>query len=294
MVDPATLDALDALIWLRTGQAAAQRLACRQSTVSRRVRHALKVFGLELERHEGEWRTLGDPTLLRMERRVHLQARWQQHTSLLRLEATYWSGPLLATPAPRGWLLGDANIVGVARHLELLRDGIIDAWLAGLPDVPGPDDPELCTIPLAWMPVWFVVATDHPLRQLACPTWEDVAAFPSLALPAGAYPQVEQQLRRLGLWNTPSRMARYDRALWEGRSEQELLVGYGTALSLELNPTLQPLPLALPFSSGEALVVRRAQAQHPRLACLRRTLRRRLLPYAQRHQAITLAPDPAP
>ena len=75
----------------------------------------------------------------------------------LRLEATYWSGPLLCTPVPDSWILGLANIVGVPRNFQLVRERIVDVCLTGLPDCPPAGDPELTSIALSKMPVFFVV-----------------------------------------------------------------------------------------------------------------------------------------
>jgi len=46
------LAALDALIWLRTGDRAAELLGCTQSTVSRSSRRCLKAFELTMHRRK--------------------------------------------------------------------------------------------------------------------------------------------------------------------------------------------------------------------------------------------------
>ncbi|MCP9881422.1 hypothetical protein KBY65_02865 [Cyanobium sp. Alchichica 3B3-8F6] len=102
---------------------------------------------------------------------------------------------------------------------------------------------------------------------------------------------MEQALRSLGLWNDGVRMARYRRDLWEGRAEQELVVGYGTALSLAVSgDSLCRLPLQLPFASGDALVVRRDYVQHPRLQALLIQLHRRYLPMVRNHAEVDFDP----
>ena len=120
------------------------------------------------------------------------------------------------------------------------------------------------------------------------------AAFPSLALPAGSYPLVEAELRRIGLWNDASRMRRYRRERWEGRVENDLVIGYGTPLSLRVcGGQLCPLPLQLPFHSGDAVVVHRDFLGHPALETLLQHLRTNLQQLAQEHPEITLMPDAA-
>jgi DNA-binding transcriptional LysR family regulator len=283
VVDLDALAALDALHWLRTGDEVYQRFGYSESTVSRQCRKCLKLFGLSQQRIAGEWCIVGDPHLLQLERRVHQLARWLGRRPL-RLEATYWSGPLLATPAPAGWLLGLCNIVGVERNFQLVRDRIVDVFLAGLPDLPDPDDPDLTAIVLADLPVFYVARPNHPLVGQATLSVDQIAQFPSLGLPDGAYPRVEAALKGIGLWNDPVRMGRYRRDHWEGRAEAELMVGYGTSLSLEVSGgQLVRLPLELPFRSGEALVVRRDYAEHPQLLALKHCLLERLGQLARRH-----------
>jgi DNA-binding transcriptional LysR family regulator len=288
------LAALDLSVWLRSGQEAGARLGISQSNVSRRTRHCLQLLDLQLHKQDDEWELRGPELgleLLALEREVHHRARWQGHGPL-RIEGTYWSGPLLLTPPPPGWLGGGHNTVGIGRPLRWLRDGVIDAWLTGGPDWPEPDDPDLAVVPLCHMPVHLVVAPNHPLlRQLERNdplSWDDVAAFPSLALPPGAYPKVEAALMKLGLWDSPVRMTRYRHERWEGLSTQELMVGYATVLSEQAAPGLVRLPLTLPFASGEALVLRRCWLEHPQTQALLELLRLRLQPWAARHQELVL------
>ncbi len=291
MIDLDTLAAFDGLQWLRTGEEVEKRFGVSGSTISRQSQRCLRRFGLRLERREGEWHVVGDATLLQMERRVHQTARWLGHRPL-RLEATYWSGPLLATPTPPGWILGLSSIVGIPRNFQLVRDRIVDAFLTGLPDLPEPDDPDLTALVLSSMPVFFVAAPDHPLRGQSRLSLAEIARFPSLALPPNSYPRVEAGLRRIGLWNDPVRMNRYRRDLWEGRAEADLTIGYGTPLSLEVSGgSLVRLPLALPFRSGEALVVRRESLDHPKLLALRQLLLGRLRQLAERHPEIEVLAD---
>lgn len=288
------LAALDLSIWLRSGQEAAERLGISQPNVSRRARHCLNLLELQLCKDDEEWELAGSHLgleLLALEREVHHHARWQGYGPL-RIEGTYWSGPLLLSPLPAGWVGGLHNTVGIERPLRWLQQGVIDAWLAGGPDWPAADDPHLMVLPLCRMPVHAVVAPGHPLlRQLENGTplnWDDLAAFPSLALPPGAYPKVEACLQELGLWNTPVRMSRYRHERWEGRSAEELTVAYATVLSEQVAPGLVRLPLQLPLESGEALVLRREWQHHPQTQALLALLRQRLMPWAEQHPELVL------
>ena len=282
MVELDVLEALDCLQWLRTGEEVAKRFAISQPTVSRNAAKALRVFGLEMERVHGEWQLIGDQTFLNLERQVHQMARRLGHRRL-RLDATYWSAPTLCEPLPEGWLLGASNIVGIQRNFALLQDRVMDAWLTGLPDLPTASEPDLTAIVLSKMPVFFVCSPGHPLLAREQIDYGDIAEFPTLALPAGSYPKVETALKSIQLWDDGVRMRRYCRDKWEGRSEAELVVGYGTPLSMAVSGgQLCRLPLELPFKSGDALVVRRDWLDDPRLDQLIQQLRNNLAAIAPR------------
>jgi len=288
VVELDALTAFDALQWLRTGDEVFRRYGISSPTVSRQSRKCSEIFGVELQRVNGEWEVSGDPTMLLLERRVHQTARFMGLRPL-RLDASYWSGPLLCTPSPEGWILGLSNIVGICRNFQLVSERIIDAYITGLPDVPLDDDKHLVSIKLSSMPVFFVCSPGHPLIRESDLTFEKISRYPTLGLPSGSYPKVEASLKSIGLWNDYVRMSRYKRDLWEGKSEQELTIGYGTALSMEISGgSLVRLPLELPSLSGEALVVRRDFAEHPEIISLRDFLTSRLEPFSARYPEIQL------
>ncbi len=64
MVSVEQLEALDLLLWDRSGNSASAHSLCNQSSISRRVRSALKAFDLKLGRSH-EDRLNGDECLLR-------------------------------------------------------------------------------------------------------------------------------------------------------------------------------------------------------------------------------------
>ena len=73
-----------------------------QSTVSRQIRSALKLFALKLSRGSDHLQLAGDASLLLAERFVHQQARLRG-LAPLRVDATYSSGPwLLSSPPEAG------------------------------------------------------------------------------------------------------------------------------------------------------------------------------------------------
>jgi hypothetical protein len=85
MVDREDLEALDAILWRRTGQLAAAALGCHQATISRRLARCRQVFGVAMWRQQGEWECDGSP-LLALERHLHQLGRFLGHAPL-RIEA---------------------------------------------------------------------------------------------------------------------------------------------------------------------------------------------------------------
>tara|TARA_X000000368_G_scaffold413896_1_gene402754 strand:- start:332 stop:1327 length:996 start_codon:yes stop_codon:yes gene_type:complete len=257
-----TLDALrmlDTTYWLRSGERASQRLHCSQSTVSRNNMESLTLFGLAMERVDGEWQMHGDVNLLMMERLVHQKKRLlgDSVSPPLRVEANFWAAPSLLEPIPKHWEGGTWDHVGMERPLQLLRERVIDAWIASYqPDLPD-RDPDLCVIDLCRSPVHLVAAVDHPLAGCGPLSASDLDPFPSLGLPSGMFPQTEAILRGHGLWQTRVRMKRYRPELWHGRTEDQVTLTYATCLALEVMPGLVPLDFNLGLISGESLVVRR-------------------------------------
>ncbi len=287
MVTPEELSALDHLQWLRTEAAAARSLHCSQPTISRRVAQVLSRFRCSLRRQGGEWRLHGSEQLLATQRLVHQHWRLRGGEPL-RLEATYWSGASLATPAPPGWSTGLFDLPGKQIPLRLLRERVIDAWIAGyLPDLPAADDPTFAVIELCHMPCQLQASRLHPLAQETGLTPEDLARFPSLALPEGWFPQLEQRLRAQQLWNTPSvQFRRYDESSWEGRTADAVTLCYGNALNLVLHPELVQLDWSIGHIGGEALVVRRDMAEQGPILLLLEELRRRVRRLAQEHEEL--------
>lgn len=284
-----SLSCFDCLVWLRTGENAARRLGVDQATIARTARRVAGCFDLTLDKRAGEWEIQGDRRLLDLERHSHQLYRWQMDLPL-RVEAQYYSGPLFLAPLPDGCLAGNFDFLEVATPLDHLRRGVIDAWIGCFPDVPEEDDAELACVHLTRMPAHLVAATGHPLLNLGeAITLEDVRQYPSLALPDGAFPKVQAALQAVGLWSSPSEIRRYSPAGWEGKTADEVTVGYATAFSIHLFPTPQEiLPVSIPLEVGDTLVVPRRFADHPRCKALLAELRRRARELAERHPDIRL------
>jgi DNA-binding transcriptional LysR family regulator len=263
------LDALDHLIWLRTGARAAEALGCNQSTISRHASKCEHVFAVKLRRQSAEWVVNGDVELLAAERRLHQLYRWEMNLPL-RFETQHWMRDLYATWQPADWRKGNLNYLEYQRPVDLLRNRIIDAWLCGAPDLP--DDPDLICVPLFEMPMLLAARHDHPLlRQQSPLTLADVAAYPLLPLPQGAFPVFEARLRELGLGTPADGMPPQDSAGPANTelSFAELCLGIASALTLPLyGPEYRSLPLEIPVHFGDVLVIHADFAGHRRSQAL--------------------------
>lgn len=284
------LACLDLLVWLRTGQEAASRLAVNQSSVSRRVNEVARVFGLELRKREGEWLFDGDATLLNLERQVHQRYRWE-HGHPLRLEAQFYSGPLFCTGLSGEWIRGNFDFLEVHTPLRHLRDGVIDGWIATYPDLPDDDDPDLACFHLTRYPLALAVPEGHPLLALGTSIrLQDVDPYPTVALDDGAFPKVQAALEALQLWNRS--LPRGSRVSLEATGislGDPLALSPASLFSCHLLPgSWRLLPLELGMISGDSLIVRRDYADHPRLKGLLAHLRQRAAELATLHAEVSL------
>jgi DNA-binding transcriptional LysR family regulator len=266
------LDALDHLIWLRTGARAAEAMGCNQSTISRHASKCQHIFKVKLRRDSAEWMVIGDSELLCAERRLHQHVRWEMNLPL-RFEAQHWMRDFYASWQPPGWMKGNLNYLEYARPLDLLRDRIIDAWICGAPDIP--DDPDLTCVQLFEIPMLLAAHRDHPLLRRQAPlTLEEVSAYPLLPLPQRAFPVFEAQLQALGLGG-PAAEAQEDpsEAAADALPFAERCLGIASALTLPMyGADYHALPLQIPIRFGDVLVIHSDFARHRRSQELRDSL----------------------
>jgi len=292
VVDFELLEALDALIWLRTGHQVASRYNLHQSTVSRNGNRCAQEFHVSLVRRNSEWSIEGDSTLLNLERYVHQVSRWLANKPL-RLEAQHWSAPLLCIPTPSGWIAGNFNYLEYERPFKLLKERIIDAWISSYPDALNHDDPDFTVICLSRMPLQIVVKEGHPLLELGSQiAFDDIARFPLLPLPSGSFPRVQKVLREIGLWQNSSVPTESE---WRGRSDiDDLMVGFSTPLTLSLyGDSYKALPLQVPVEVGDALVVAREWANSTQIRSLVSLLQCRLEILAKALSGVEVLYDPS-
>lgn len=129
MVEEENLEALDFMLWMAGSHRAAALTHTNQSTVIRRARHVLSIFGSDITRSPLGWHNRGSEELLRMERVIHQQFRFRGRKPL-RLHVPFWSHRTVQGRLPKGWLLNGADPSHTCENpLDLLRDHVIDACI---------------------------------------------------------------------------------------------------------------------------------------------------------------------
>ena len=280
MVTIEQLEALDLLLWCRSGPSASERGRCHQSSISRRAQSVLNTFGLRLRRSH-EFRLQGDLRFLQGERHVHQLARFRGVSKRpLRLEATHYICHHLSEPAIRGWVLGPCHHRGYGTLLSMLRDRLIDAWISSdLQDLP--ESAEFTVIRLWDWPGDLIVNHSHPLVREQGLSQSDLNRFPSLILPVALYPGLARVVHDKGFGHQ-SQLARYDQGSWLGLTEDAVTISYGGCLSLDSDPMLRGLDWDLGLAGGEALIVLSEWANEPAIALLLEDLRTRQQALQQR------------
>lgn len=284
------LDCLDALIWFGTGEAASDKLCISQSSISRTARKVANTFHLKLIKGQRGWTLIGDQNCLNLERHLHQKMRLDCGDPL-RLEAQFFYAKSYAQIVQNKHLLGTCNFLDIARPIDLLRNHVVDVWIAGYPDLPSPDDPDLTCFYLTRHPLHLAVKRDHPLVQLGdSVTLDDVRQYPCIALKDGAFPETQRHLESLGLWNTQVPVRRFNQEGWMEHAADRPSVSLASVLSIGLyKDPLVFLPIDLGHTTGQTFVVRREHENHPRIQALLTSLKIGSLALAKEHAEVSVA-----
>jgi DNA-binding transcriptional LysR family regulator len=281
MLTPEALQSLDYLIWLGSGEHAAQHSHCSQSAISRRAAHAADVLGVSLRKSRNEWGTEPHSLLLNLERQVHQLYRLLK-TKRLRLESDHWAGRQILVDLPSQWISGRRGRIGIQRPMQLLQERVIDAWIScSKPDLPGQDDPIFAVYEIANIPLRMACANNHPLVGESGLTTSDLIQYPSLGLASAYYPQFGALLKQRGLWRETIKLDTYAFHDWEGRASTGLASIPVNALSTDLSYGLSALDWPTGIQDCIALIVLRDLSEQAEIQHLLNHLRNRAMAMAR-------------
>jgi hypothetical protein len=205
LVDQEHLEALDAMLWLGGSQRAARITFSNQSTVIRRARSVLSLFGGEIRRLPQGWSVQGADPLLHEERRIHQHFRFRGRRPL-RLHCPYWSNPEPDTLLLDSWILNPADSSHCSENpLELLTERIIDACLLTPTQLQGlrPDLAERLVMVPVYSSTINLVAWRSPhggLNSAPCRLLEQVTSPASRGLaPLHLFPFLPRSCRSTSL-----------------------------------------------------------------------------------------------
>lgn len=198
-----------------------------------------------------------------------------------------------------GWQLGDVELpdlhqLGVVlpirsmntwRVLSLLEQRLIDVAIMGLFEFEGllghslsrlrarrfPLSASMLCLPLGAFDLKLLAHRLHPLQAVAEPDAEQLAQYPSPALPLGMAPALMAALQAHGLASQSCGLTNYDEASWEGIAADGVALSYGAPhreVSLSCRFDLKPLSYDLGIRECIGLVGHRdvlADASFPSL-----------------------------
>lgn len=260
MVSIEQLEALDLLVWLGSGERAAQVLHRSQPTISRQAKDCAHTFRTKLKKQGRNWITEGNTYLLELERSVHQLARLRGQRKI-RAEINPWDNQLLQLkqlPHLQSGYCGDAR---PARALELLKDKVVDAYITRFGSSSRElcsEDPDIAVITLAQFQVSAMAHQDHEALRMKLTQPNQLHHHLIQCWPEGALPSFERHLKARGFWNGSRAMTTRDLLRdWEQSARQTEAISFDKVIPLSLHQQLQKVDLELGFTGEWALAIRK-------------------------------------
>jgi DNA-binding transcriptional LysR family regulator len=204
----ANLDVLDHLQLYGSTVKVAEILGLSQSSCSRRYRALSELLDLGVDRSEGGYEPLQNTDVLADMRQVAQKLRVRR--SLLRCSLAWQVEGL---PMPPGFRLLDLESLSTAQALSVLEGRLVDVWMGGLhecqPLIAASLEVlqgnrlalghSLLALPLLRWEYVLVSHRSHPLQSRTTITPDDLAKYPSPALPLDVSPLFTHALQQHGL-----------------------------------------------------------------------------------------------
>jgi hypothetical protein len=260
LVSVEQLEALDHLIWIGSGQAAARMLNRSQPTISRQAKDCANIFRVRIKKQERHWICEGNDYLLELERSVHQLGRFQGQRPL-RAEINPWDRDLLRLTDVPYLKTGYCGEASPARALELLKAKVIDAYITRF----GSSALELCRdaselelISLATFKVHAMAHQGHGVLTSEVRQLEQLKTFSILCWPEGVLPSFERHLQRHDLWT--GGVAKSNRDLlcdWEHAARLATTISFDKVIPQALHQQLQTVDIELGFTGEWILAIRK-------------------------------------
>lgn len=261
----------------------ARMLGISQSSCSRRYRMFSQSYGLDFDRAGDGYAAAANFDVLSSLRQAAQKLRVRSGRPRVCL----------------GWQLGDVELPGLHQlgvvlpirsmntwsMLSLLEQRLIDVAIMGLFEFEGllghslsrlrarrfPLSASMLCLPLGAFDLKLLAHRLHPLQAVAEPDAEQLAQYPSPALPLGMAPALMAALQGHGLASQSCGLTNYDEASWEGIAADGVALSYGAPhreVSLSCRFDLKPLSYDLGIRECIGLVGHRdvlADASFPSL-----------------------------
>lgn len=228
MFDERVLDNLDVLDHLQlygSTTKVAEFMGLSQSSCSRRYRALSALFDLGVDRSDGSYEPRQNIDVLTDMRQVAQKLRVRR--SVLRCSLG-WQARGLALPP--GFRLLDLPSMATGQALSHLEGRLVDVWFGGLLECQPLFSASLevlqgnrlalgqslLAVPLVRWEYVLVSHRSHPLQRRSSIGPEDLAQYPSPALPLGVAPLFTRALQKHGLANCPYGGSDYSASRWEG------------------------------------------------------------------------------
>jgi hypothetical protein len=268
MFDERVLDNLDVLDHLQlygSTVKVADLMGLSQSSCSRRYRALSDLFDLGVDRSDGGYEPRQNIDVLTDMRQVAQKLRVRR--SILRCSMA-WQARALSLPT--GFRLLDLPSMATAQALSVLEQRLVDVWVGGLLECQHlfsaslellqanrlPLGQTLLALPLLRWEYVLVSHRTHPLQRRTAITPDDLAQYPSPALPIGVAPLLSRALQAHGLANCPYGSSDYNTSRWEGiAADCHSLTVVPPHRLPELETQLGLVPVRYPLGIQEVIAV---------------------------------------
>lgn len=269
------LDILDHLQLFNSTVKTSEALGLSQSSCSRRYRALSSLIDVDFDRVDGTYQARSNLDVLASLREAAQKLRVRRNQ--FRSCAAWAYAPL---DFPQTWRDLPVLSMSTSYLLSLLDGRLLDLWIGGLIEcqpllqaplqlLTGPRQmlgQNLQCLPLFRWNLVLVARRDHPLANQSRLTPDDLAAYPSPALPLGTSPLLINALQGHGLATTPYGGSDHELERWDAAARDGRTLSYAPPhrlAELERRWDLVRLPYELGITDVAAVIGHRDVLEDP-------------------------------